>query len=82
MTTELAAPGRARTEGVLALRGVTRRFGSGLIQSVRPAASATRPNAAACGSRPLVRASPSTITVERGSRSSEISSKNSSHTRP
>ncbi len=47
--------------------------GSGLSQKRRPARSATWAKTSAWGSRPLVRASPSTITVERGSRSSEIS---------
>ena len=54
----------------------------GTSQKVRRARSATARKFPAPGGLPLVRASPRTITVERGPRSLETSSRNSDQTRP
>jgi ABC-type nitrate/sulfonate/bicarbonate transport system ATPase subunit len=59
MTTELAAPSRPRTEGVLALRGVTRRFGSvtaleGLDLTVRDGEIVALVGPSGCGKTTLL----------------------------
>jgi ABC-type nitrate/sulfonate/bicarbonate transport system ATPase subunit len=59
MTTELAAPSRPRTEGVLTLRGVTRRFGSvtaleGLDLTVRDGEIVALVGPSGCGKTTLL----------------------------